>query len=207
VFALLMFTVSPAMRATPIFNAVLVIALLWWLVALAAVLTYPRNISMATAAGAGFATLLPAWGLLAFLHSSGPRGPSLVLTMLVIVWATDIGAFLAGRAFGRLKLAPRVSPNKTWEGLLGGILCAAAVGWAASGILGIAALQSASLAVATAMASVIGDLTVSMFKRNVGLKDSGHLLPGHGGLLDRIDSLTSAVAVFVLGLAVAGITT
>jgi phosphatidate cytidylyltransferase len=127
------------------------------------------------------------------------------MTLLVIVWAADVGAYAIGRWLGRVKLAPKVSPGKTWEGVTGGVLLAALAAWAAAVLLGLPAAPLIGLGIATALASVVGDLTVSMFKRNVGLKDSGTLLPGHGGVLDRIDSLTAAVPIFALGLKLAGL--
>jgi phosphatidate cytidylyltransferase len=98
-----------------------------------------------------------------------------------------------------------VSPGKTWEGLIGGLASAALVAALAGKWLDIDWPAAALLGVATALISVVGDLTVSMFKRNVGLKDSGKLLPGHGGVLDRIDSLTAAVPLFAWGLLLAGV--
>jgi phosphatidate cytidylyltransferase len=101
---------------------------------------------------------------------------------------------------GRVKLAPAVSPGKTWEGVTGGVLAAGMAAGAAAGGLGLPMAGFVGLGIATALVSVLGDLTQSMFKRNVGLKDSGTLLPGHGGVLDRFDSLTAAIPVFVFGL-------
>lgn len=205
VFAVLMLLVSTWADVPLVRGAGLAVALIWWFVAILALKAFPRKIPASLTALAGFATLLPAWALLSYLHSTEPRGRELVLAVLIIVWSADIGAFLVGRQFGQRKLAPNVSPGKTWEGVAGGAVFAALAGWFASEVLGVAAALFVGLAVVTALASVIGDLTVSMFKRNAGLKDSGHLLPGHGGVLDRIDSLTAAVAVFVLGLTVIGI--
>jgi phosphatidate cytidylyltransferase len=102
--------------------------------------------------------------------------------------------------FGRTKLAPAVSPGKTWEGVTGGLLIAGLAAGAAAAWLDLSVSRLVVLGIGTALISVLGDLTQSMFKRNVGLKDSGKLLPGHGGVLDRIDSLTAAVPVFVVGL-------
>ena len=184
---------------------ILAIALVWWLVALVALWNYPRRFSMVTVALAGFVVLLPSWALLIHLHGLGPRGPELAMTVLVIVWAADVGAYGFGRWLGRVKLAPKVSPGKTWEGVSGGVAAAAAAAWAAAVWLDLPAGLLVGLGIATALISVVGDLTVSMFKRNVGLKDSGKLLPGHGGVMDRIDSLTAAVPVFVLGMKFAGL--
>ena len=183
--------------------ALLSIALAGLLLAFAAVLTYPRKFGMGTVGAAGFVALVPSWLLLVRLHGEPRLGPALALTALAIVWAADVGAYTFGRAFGRIKLAPAVSPGKTWEGVTGGLISAAAAAWLAAILIGLPAAPLLALGVVTALASVIGDLTVSVFKRNVGLKDTGTLLPGHGGVMDRIDSLTAAVPVFVLGLMLA----
>ena len=149
---------------------------------------------------AGVVVLLPSWALLVRLHGDGTLGARLAFTLLLIVWAADVGAYAFGRLFGRRKLAPAVSPGKTWEGVTGGLVTAGLAAGLAAAWVGLPASRLVALGVATALISVLGDLTQSMFKRNVGLKDSGKLLPGHGGVLDRIDSLTAAVPVFVVGL-------
>jgi len=184
---------------------VLGVALLGWLLAFAAVLRYPRKFGMGTVAAAGFVALVPSWLLLARLHGRAPLGHELAMTVLAIVWAADIGAYVFGRAFGRIKLAPAVSPGKTWEGVGGGVAAATAAAWLAAIWVGLPAGALVATGIATALVSVVGDLAVSVFKRNVGLKDTGTLLPGHGGVMDRIDSLTAAVPIFVLGLMLAGI--
>ncbi len=125
-------------------------------------------------------------------------GPVLVLIMLVIVWAADIGAYFVGRAVGRVKLAPQVSPGKTWEGVIGGLAAATLAAIVAAGWAGLTIAQGVGLGISVAAISVIGDLTVSMFKRNAGLKDSGRLFPGHGGVLDRIDGVTAAAPLFAI---------
>lgn len=186
-------------------DVTLAVALGWWAVALAAVLSYPRTFATPVVILAGALVLVPSWALLAHLHGGGQLGHALTMTVLVIVWAADVGAYAAGRMFGRVKLAPHVSPGKTWEGVSGGLVLAGLAAWLAARLLGLPGLALVSLGLATALVSVLGDLTVSMFKRNAGLKDSGRLLPGHGGVLDRIDSLTAAVPVFVLGLKLAGV--
>jgi phosphatidate cytidylyltransferase len=134
------------------------------------------------------------------LHRDGALGAELAFTLLMIVWAADVGAYAFGRLLGRTKLAPAVSPGKTWEGVTGGLLTAGLAAGVAAPWLELPVSRLVVLGVATALISVLGDLTQSMFKRNVGLKDSGKLLPGHGGVLDRIDSLTAAVPAFVVGL-------
>jgi len=119
--------------------------------------------------------------------------------VLVLAWAADIGAYFAGGRFGRLRLAPIVSPNKTWEGVIGGLAAGFVVALAGLAWFDLPALAFVSLCIAAVLVSVVGDLLESMFKRQRGLKDSGSLLPGHGGVLDRIDSLTSSVPLLALG--------
>jgi phosphatidate cytidylyltransferase len=128
-----------------------------------------------------------------------PQGRELLLFLLVLTAAADVGAFFGGRRFGRRKLAPAVSPGKTWEGLMSGMLAASLAAAGGAQLLGHPLLPWLGLCLGVAMISVVGDLVESMFKRRTGLKDSGSLLPGHGGVLDRIDSLTAAAPAFVLG--------
>ncbi|HEX4894995.1 MAG TPA: phosphatidate cytidylyltransferase [Solimonas sp.] len=141
---------------------------------------------------------------LAALHAM-EQGVYKLLYLLFLVFAADTGAFLAGRNFGRRKLAPSISPGKTIEGAIGGLLLCAA--WAlAAGPYAFALSDGRQLfwlvllSMLVAAVSIVGDLTESMFKRMVGIKDSGHILPGHGGILDRVDSILAAAPVMVLGL-------
>ncbi len=176
-----------------------VVTIAWWTVALVAVVTFPRAFGMPLVAVLGLPVLLPAWWLLVTLHA-GAQGPQLGLTLMSIVWAADVGAYAFGRWLGRVKLAPAVSPGKTWEGVTGGILAAAVAAGTAARLLGLPVAGLIAVGIATALVSVLGDLTESMFKRNVGLKDSGALFPGHGGVLDRFDSLMAAIPIYVIGL-------
>jgi phosphatidate cytidylyltransferase len=176
-----------------------------WLVALGGILTFPRRIPPLPIAVAGPLALLPSWLLLKYMHAVPVIGPKLALLALALVWAADVGAYATGRAFGRVKLAPKVSPGKTWEGVSGGVVLAALVALGGSTWLGVAAWPLVAIAVCTALVSVVGDLTVSMLKRNIGLKDSGRLLPGHGGVMDRIDGLVAAVPAYAAGLRLAGL--
>ncbi|HEU4655016.1 MAG TPA: phosphatidate cytidylyltransferase [Steroidobacteraceae bacterium] len=181
---------------------VLYAALIWWLIALCWVLMWPGAVSSVSAAIAGLLVLIPAWLALSQLHSHDPQ---LMLFLLLLVVAADVGAYFAGRRFGRNKLAPRVSPGKTWEGVGGGILGATIIA-----IVGVAWLKMpfvafTALCVVVVFASIVGDLTESLFKRHAGLKDSGTLLPGHGGVLDRVDSITAAAPVFLVGLQALGL--
>jgi phosphatidate cytidylyltransferase len=122
-----------------------------------------------------------------------------------MVCAADIGAYAAGRAFGRRKLAPRVSPGKTWEGAVGGLALVALVAGGGAEYFGLPTLAAVAFGCGVGIFSIIGDLTESMFKRAAALKDSGTLLPGHGGLLDRIDSVTAAAPLYALALFGAGV--
>ena len=137
------------------------------------------------------------------------NGPLVIFSLILTVVAADVGAYFAGRRFGQHALAAAISPAKTWEGFWGGMLCVVAMAvllWynlpPSHLHLGLGSLLA--LALATAGASVVGDLTVSLLKREVGLKDSGSLLPGHGGILDRLDSICGAAPVFTLGLLLVG---
>ena len=187
------------------FDAALVLALAGWLLAALGLAVWPRPLPATAIAALGVAALFPGWLLLTHIHGAGPRGPWLAFTGLALVAAADIGAYFVGRAIGRTKLAPRISPGKTWEGVAGGVGLAAATALLAGYTLALPLPVFLATAVATAAASVIGDLTVSMLKRNVGAKDSGSLLPGHGGVMDRIDGLTAAVPVYALGLELGGL--
>lgn len=137
---------------------------------------------------------------LVWLRQTEPGGRALILWLLVTVWATDIGAYFAGRLIGGPKLAPRVSPNKTWAGLIGAMISAGIVGIAAP-LVDRAAPGAAVLAVAGAILAVIaqgGDLGESWVKRQFGVKDASHLIPGHGGLFDRVDGLLAAALALAL---------
>lgn len=149
--------------------------------------------------------VLPAWLALAWLHGqTGPvPGPQLALFVFVLMWVADSGAYFTGKTLGRHKLAPRVSPGKTWEGAFGGFVAGglfalaagAWFGWSGNRLFGFVVLAGVCVAV-----SIVGDLFISLLKRQQGLKDTGRLLPGHGGVLDRIDSLLAAAPVFLFGL-------
>ena len=180
-------------------RVILWMSALWWTVALAWLCRFPTRIPVGVNVACGFLVLVPAWLALARLLY-GVRGAEWLLFVFVLVWAADIGAFFVGRAMGRVRLAPLVSPGKTWEGVLGGLLTAGCAALAGALWFHLPALGFVALCLATALGSVVGDLTVSMFKRHAGLKDSSDLLPGHGGILDRIDSMMAAAPLFVLGL-------
>lgn len=180
-------------------------ALLWlaaaiWVVTLGVVIRFPRRVSQAAIAVMGLIVLPAAWWSFYWLDALPAHGPGLALAALVIVWSADIGAFFAGRTLGRRPLAPRVSPKKTWEGVAGGAVLAGATAVAAALVLDLPLLALGLTGTAVALISVIGDLGVSVLKRQAGLKDVGVLLPGHGGIMDRFDGVTAALPFFVLGL-------
>lgn len=158
---------------------------------------------------AGSAGVIPAWSALFWLHHGAAglghapsQGPVWTLFVLLVVWAADTGAYFAGSRWGRRKLAPRISPGKSWEGLFGGLFLAMLVSAAAVPVLRLGwgqLPQLLMLVMLTVLVSIAGDLFESLVKRHAGAKDSSHLIPGHGGVLDRIDSLLAALPVFVLG--------
>jgi len=141
---------------------------------------------------------------LVYLRSPGDNGAT-VFYLLAVVWSTDIGAYLAGKLIGGPKLAPAISPNKTWAGLAGGMALAAVFGYLVSmGLGSTRPLGAACFALLLAVAAQFGDFFKSYFKRRAGVKESGGLIPGHGGVLDRIDGLIFAAIVLALLGAIAG---
>jgi phosphatidate cytidylyltransferase len=181
--------------------AVCGLATLFWLAAAAPWLAHRgKPASPLPLAVAGWIVLIGAWVAIVQLQA---RSPWLVLAAMALVWLADTAAYFAGRAFGRRKLAPQVSPGKTWEGVYGGLAAVAAYALAlvplaaAAGYAGtvspVAVLVWIGLALVLAALSVVGDLCESLLKRHAGVKDSGRLLPGHGGVLDRIDALLAAM--------------
>ncbi len=181
---------------------VLQAAMVWWLIALLWTFFYPTPIPPAVRWIGGAAVLVPLYVALVLLYQTGS---SVLLFALLIVWFADSGAFFAGKSLGRVKLAPGISPGKTWEGVFGGLAAVVLLALGHSRWFGSDLKVIVPFCLAVACISIIGDLTVSMFKRNAGLKDSGGLFPGHGGVLDRIDSIAAGVPLFALGLGWAGI--
>ncbi len=180
----------------------LLVACVWWVVALLWIQSYPASAvlwgSVWMRMIMGFFVLLPAWLGCLYIRQE-PQGQWLVLLVVFVVAAADIGAYFTGRAFGKTKLAFNVSPGKSWEGVAGGAVFALVLAMAFNALWGgghWAALLI--IVVPTAFISVVGDLLESMVKRHRGVKDSSQLLPGHGGVLDRIDGLVAAIPVFAL---------
>jgi phosphatidate cytidylyltransferase len=189
-------------------NSLLWLAMAWWLFVLFWI-TRPdigselntRHVISKAVLGLGLLT--STWLALVVLHGRPDDGAHWVLYVLVLVWVADSGAFFAGKTFGRNKLAPTVSPGKTWEGVFGALVACAlfAFGYARFLELKGAAFSSFILVcLVTVLFSIAGDLLESLIKRQRGVKDSGTLIPGHGGMLDRIDSLLAAAPVFLFGL-------
>ncbi|WP_298775523.1 phosphatidate cytidylyltransferase [uncultured Shewanella sp.] len=196
-------------RLHPLFLSIILVGGLWWCVSLLLVCLFPKSAgfwknSPMLKSIFGQLTLIPCFiALISLKGLSSDAAPYyggvLVFLVLLIVWAADTGAYFAGKAFGRTKLMPNVSPAKTLEGLIGGLLMTMLV---VLGVVYMAPEQEIGLLIGvtlvTALASALGDLSESMFKRVADIKDSGTILPGHGGVLDRIDSLTAALPVFML---------
>jgi phosphatidate cytidylyltransferase len=189
---------------------VLLMACFWWLFALGWLILYQyKDFDLLTfpsyvKAIQGLLILIPAWFALCLLH--GISKGQLVIFLFVLIWVADSAAYFVGRQWGTTKLADKISPGKTWEGVLGGLLMSVGLAW-----VYIASTSPFSieiqfgfvlLCVLTVIASIIGDLVESLFKRQAGVKDSSQLLPGHGGVLDRIDSLTAATPVFAVGVGI-----
>ncbi len=176
------------------------------LVAAAATAMFYEWVRIVRGRGAGWAIggffycLLPALALLWIRDRSGDHGLSLLLWVFIVTWSTDIGAYFAGRRFGKRKLAPSISPGKTVEGLWGGVAAAALFGgaWVLATDLNRALILLAPI---MAIAAQAGDLFESKMKRTAGVKDSGTWLPGHGGFLDRLDGLVPVAVLTVLAQA------
>lgn len=196
-------SVSLCIRAGILIDALLLLAAIWWLLVAAWLIFGKSGVPAGGCALAGIMGFIPGWYAVMRLFA-GPDGAWLFIWLVVIVASADIGAYFVGRSLGRNKLAPQISPGKTREGLLGGLICAALATAAGASIAGAPVYVFAGAGALIGLVSVVGDLTVSLFKRSAGLKDSGRILPGHGGVMDRIDSLIAALPLFVLILLVSG---
>lgn len=203
--------INGMLRQPDLIVSLLAAAGLWWLWALAE-LAMRRNVSrgmFSTRAGrmaGGFLVLVPAWMAGVYLLAADPERPGLLLFVFVLVWVADTAAYFAGSRFGRTRLAPHISPGKTVEGVIGGVLGVVLLAWLCGTMFWKFEARLLAgwigLSILTGLFSVVGDLTESKLKRIAKVKDSGTLLPGHGGVLDRIDALTAAVPVFALGATV-----
>lgn len=185
-------------------------SVIWWIIALILVVRYPKEKPWGKSVGMravmGICVLIPCWLAINYIRNSA-HGKFILLFLFILIWGADTGAYFAGRAWGKHKLAPSVSPGKTWEGLIGALVVTAIIA-----LCGIYTQQvpyfiwpvAIALSMVTVLFSILGDLFESMLKRNAGLKDSGNILPGHGGILDRIDSLTAAAPIFAVGASLLG---
>lgn len=179
------------------------VAVAGWIAAFIWTFFYPTPVPAVLAWVAGVLVIVPVWLALDRLYIAGSAA---LVYVLLVVWFADIGAYFTGKRFGRVKLAPAISPGKTWEGVLGGLVAVALLSSAVSLWLDVGIVSLLPISLGMAVISVIGDLTVSMFKRNAGLKDSGSLFPGHGGVLDRIDSISAAAPLGALLLPLSSLT-
>ncbi|AOY88214.1 phosphatidate cytidylyltransferase [Marinobacter salinus] len=190
---------------------VLWLSLVWWVLCFLLVRGYPSGSSswgsLPVRSVMGLFVLVPAWVGLNHMRVGGfqfgdtTNNLWVILYVFCVVWVADIGAYFSGRAFGKAKLAPRVSPGKSWAGVWGGLVAVGGFAVIVSALASAGVVETILLVIAsliTGLVSVLGDLLESMLKRFRGIKDSSQLLPGHGGIMDRIDSLTAAIPVFAL---------
>lgn len=191
-----------------------VLGVAWWLLVLLWLMRFPfasgdSAWTRALKLFAGSACVIPAWAAIVWLHhgTSAPshgaaNGPAWALFALLVVWGADTGAYFVGVRFGKHKMAPRISPGKSWEGFFGGMVTTLLLAVGALTLLGLewtSLWDLLLLTAVTALFSVAGDLFESLLKRHAGAKDSSDLIPGHGGMLDRVDSLLAALPIFVVG--------
>ncbi|WP_017445721.1 phosphatidate cytidylyltransferase [Gayadomonas joobiniege] len=204
-----LFTSGQLAIYTAIIEQLIWLSLFWWGLALILVVSYPKSAPLWRTNRwlkglFGLVTLLPAWLAINLLRGyqypqESLMGAWLLLYVMSLVWAADIGAYFAGKAFGKRKLMPNVSPGKTIEGMLGGMLASATLIFLVLQtplFIGQNGLTIVFISLLVVVSSVLGDLLESMLKRQAGVKDSGTILPGHGGVLDRVDSLTAALPIF-----------
>ncbi|URJ32954.1 phosphatidate cytidylyltransferase [Candidatus Blochmannia vicinus] len=185
------------------------IIIMWWILAFILILSYPASAVFWRRSNIlqfffGILTILPFfWGIL-ILHqfhhiNNNITGKWCVLYIITLVWINDSSAYVIGKTLGKHKLLKTISPKKTWEGFIGGVLISIGIAWLFITHIPINIINPSIMFACSTIAiiaSIIGDLTESMFKRESGIKDSGNLIPGHGGILDRIDSLVAAVPIF-----------
>ena len=206
--AALAFAALWLLRNSPVSSWVLAIGVAWWLVACLWLRHFafgaaPTRENVARKLLAGLFVTLPAWMALVSIHQQAPNGHWWTLLALLIVWAADIGAYFSGRTFGKRKLAPQISPGKTWAGAYGALLAGAVVMLGGAWLLDVRdgrLIGLALLALILVAGSIVGDLLESLMKRHAKVKDSGTLFPGHGGLMDRLDSVFAALPIFAAGL-------
>jgi len=188
------------------YRLIALLGVIWWLLAAAwlgrvPMAREPTTANLLLKLGVGSLLVIPCWAAAALLHHDGAYGPRWTLFALLLVWGADTFAYFVGSRLGGAKLAPSISPGKTWAGFWGGMAGVALISAAAVPLLGLGYARwplLLVLALATGVASVVGDLFESLIKRHSGAKDSGDLVPGHGGVMDRLDSILAALPVFVV---------
>jgi phosphatidate cytidylyltransferase len=192
-------------------SSVLLISCVWWLIAIFLIFSYPRLNNVWTKNSLvigvlGWFVLVPTWLAFIFLRTNNYNldefhGAQLLMYLFMLVWSADIGAYFVGKSIGQKQLLPNVSPGKTLEGFIGGVFCALVLTLLVGTLSDWTSPKLVTALLVTLLitsVSVLGDLTESMFKRQAGVKDSGTILPGHGGILDRIDSLTATAPIFAI---------
>lgn len=197
---------------------ILSVVVIGWFVALVAVFVFdrqkkhePKPLSgnnIAINLIFGLIILIGAFIALTGMHRLNQYGYVFILILLILIWVADSAAYFSGKAFGKHKLAPQISPGKTWEGVIGAFMATLVCAFIVTILLEYSVEKAVFfivIALLTVMISIVGDLIESLFKRRANMKDSSHLLPGHGGILDRVDSLLAAAPVFLFGLLLAGI--
>lgn len=200
-------------RASMLTPLLLAAGVAWWLVACLWLRHFafgaaPTRENRALKLLAGAFVIFPTYVALISIHQRVPDGHVWTLLALIVVWASDIGAYFSGRTFGKRKLAVQISPGKTWAGVYGAMVAGVVVvsigGWWLD-VRGVRLLALALLGAITVAVSVVGDLIESLMKRHAHVKDSGTIIPGHGGLMDRLDSVFAALPVFAAGLLLLGL--
>jgi len=196
-----------------LYSSIVLCGVVYWLFAVVLIVSYQKQRQILANSSpvlmlVGMLLLIPMWSGLTMLKSFSTNGASLIMCLMLLIWGADTAAYFAGKKWGKRKLASRVSPGKTWEGTIAGIV--------SSVVIGICyvivsnknlddSLLFVGLSILTVIGSVFGDLMESLVKREAGQKDSGSILPGHGGVMDRIDSLTAASPIFVFGVIYSGL--
>jgi phosphatidate cytidylyltransferase len=190
---------------------IMYVASAWWISTIFLIAAYPR-VSLTWGKGwvvralMGVMVLIPAWLAINYIRNAN-SGPYALLFLFILIWGADSAAYFTGKKWGKSKLAPLVSPGKSWQGVYGAMLTTLLIA-----LIVLISLKvpyaiwpgAILLSIITVIFSIVGDLFESMLKRNEGIKDSGTILPGHGGVLDRIDSLTAAAPIFVAGAMLLG---
>jgi phosphatidate cytidylyltransferase len=196
-----------------LYNNIILSGVVYWFIAVILVFLYQKQRNLLSKSPlvlliVGLLLLIPMWVSLIVLKSFPDNGATLIMFLMLLIWGADTAAYFVGKKWGKRRLASRVSPGKTWEGSIGGIVAGIAIALTyvnVSNAISNHAIALIGLSILTVSISIIGDLMESMVKREADIKDSGSILPGHGGVMDRIDSLTAAGPVFVFGIVHLGI--